>query len=255
MVDNKIIDLYSIIRLTKYAVNTIKNHRLMFVTEINTVDVVKGLSKIGEPSNIDNPNANNSSSTSVPVPSTINTNTSNSNNSNNSTPASNYNSNATNSSNSGFKASSLSTSASSTSNSFNLNGSQPISSLSPYKDRNVINARVTSKTEVKKWTNERGEGRLFSVSLLDSSGEIRLTCFNDAVDQYFDLLQIGKIYEFSNFQVKIAKRQYGSIQNDYEIAVDSNTTIKAVLDEVSEIPKILYSFIPISKIAENKKDE
>ena len=255
MVDNKIIDLYSIIRLTKYAVNTIKNHRLMFVTEINTVDVVKGLSKIGEPSNIDNPNANNSSSTSVPVPSTINTNTSNSNNSNNSTPASNYNSNATNSSNSGFKASSLSTSASSTSNSFNLNGSQPISSLSPYKDRNVINARVTSKTEVKKWTNERGEGRLFSVSLLDSSGEIRLTCFNDAVDQYFDLLQIGKIYEFSNFQVKIAKRQYGSIQNDYEIAVDSNTTIKAVLDEVSEIPKILYSFIPISKIAENKKDD
>lgn len=241
LVDNKTIEVNSIVRLTKYAVNSIKNHRLVFVAEIAVEDIIKGMPRMGEPSNIDNPTA-------APVPS--NTHVA-------SAPAVVVNPNNTyintSSSNStGFKSSSTTVSAN---NTFNSVTCQPISSLSPYKDRNVINARVTSKTEVKKWTNERGEGRLFSVSLLDSTGEIRLTCFNDAVDQYFDLLQVGKIYEFANFQVKIAKRQYGSIQNDYEIAVDSNTTIKAVLDEVSEIPKIHYSFVSINKIVDNKKDD
>ena len=247
LVENKTIEVNSIVRLVKYGVNSIKNHRLVFVAEIAVDDVIKGMPRMGEPSNIDNPtaaaapsNTNMNSAPVTPAPSAsfsaapISTNTYASNN------------------NSGFKPSSSTVAPS---NSFNSTTCQPISSLSPYKDRNVINARVTAKTEVKKWTNERGEGRLFSVSLLDSSGEIRLTCFNDAVDQYFDLLQIGKVYEFANFQVKIAKRQYGSIQNDYEIAVDSNTTIKAVLEDVSEIPKIHYSFVPINKIVDNKKDD
>lgn len=244
LVDNKIIEVNSIVRLTKYAVNSIKNHRLVFVAEIAVEDVIKGMPRIGEPSNIDNPTA---APSNVPVASTPAA-----------APAVNQTSTYVNTSisntSSGFKPSSTSVSSSSN-NTFNSTACQPISSLSPYKDRNVINARVTSKTEVKKWTNERGEGRLFSVSLLDSTGEIRLTCFNDAVDQYFDLLQVGKVYEFANFQVKIAKRQYGSIQNDYEIAVDSNTTIKAVLEDVSEIPKVHYSFIPINKIVDNKKDD
>ena len=120
---------------------------------------------------------------------------------------------------------------------------QLISTLNPYKDRNTINARVTSKTEVKKWANERGEGRLFSVNLLDASGEIRLTCFNDTVDQYFDLLQVGKVYEFANFQVKIAKRKFG-VECDYELSVDSNTTIKAVLEDVSEILPFIIPLFP-----------
>ena len=89
---------------------------------------------------------------------------------------------------------------------------------------------------------------------MDSSGEIRLTCFNDTVDQYFDLLQVGKVYEFSNFQVKIAKRKFG-VECDYELSVDSNTTIKAVLEDVSEIPKVHYSFVAISKILEKQKDD
>lgn len=256
LVENKTIDVNNIIKVVKYGVNSIKNHRLMFIAEIATTDVMKGLGRIGEPVNIDNSagssgngNTSGTASTTVPIAQTNN-------NAPNPAPSAGINTPTNN----GFKPSSFSSSAAVqstviTSNPSTMSNCQPISSLSPYKDRNVINARVTSKTEVKKWTNDRGEGRLFSVSLLDSSGEIRLTCFNDHVDQFFDLLQIGKVYEFANFQVKIAKRQYGSIQNDYEIAVDSNTTIKPVLEESSEIPKIHYSFIPISKIVDSKKDD
>lgn len=251
LVDNKIIELNSIVRLVKYGVNSIKNHRLVFVAEIGTEDVVKGMGRVGEPTNIDNPtvvSTGSASNTSTATPSAYNNTTS--------APVSNpANSYSAPSNNAGFKPSSSTVNSNANTNNSAASSSQPISSLSPYKDRSVIKARVTSKTEVKKWTNDRGEGRLFSVSLLDSSGEIRLTCFNDSVDQYFDLLQVGKVYEFANFQVKIAKRQYGSIQNDYEIAVDSNTTIKAVLDEIIEIPEVLYSFVPISKMVDNKKDD
>ena len=238
LVESKVVELNSIIRLSKFVVNSIKNHRLIWVTEIVTSDVIKGTSRIGEPLNIDS--ATNNGSSNAPVNSAF------------SAPAAKpvYTSNTVANapaSNSGFKPSSSTPSHSNP-------AIQLISALSPYKDRNTINARVTTKTEVKKWINERGEGRLFSVNLLDSSGEIRLTCFNDAVDQYFDLLQVGKVYEFSNFQVKIAKRKFG-VDSDYELSVDSNTTIKAVLEEVSEIPKVHYSFIPISKILEKQKDD
>lgn len=241
LVESKVIELNSIVRLVKYVVNSIKNHRLIWVTEISTIDVIKGNARIGEPLNIDNPNG----STVAPVPTPVPAMSKVVSNSSASAPTSTV-SPAQN----GFKPSSSTPVNPALSNP----AIQLISALSPYRDRNTINARVTSKTEVKKWTNERGEGRLFSVNLLDSSGEIRLTCFNDTVDQYFDLLQVGKVYEFSNFQVKIAKRKFG-VECDYELSVDSNTTIKAVLDDISEIPKIHYSFVQISKIAEKQKDD
>lgn len=134
---------------------------------------------------------------------------------------------------------------------------QTIDSLTPYKDRNQIRARVTTKSQIKKWTNERGEGRLFSVTFLDHTGEIRMTCFNDVADKYFDLLQENKVYDISNFQVKLAKRQYGgSVQNDYEITADVHTVVTPVLDDsISHLPSIHYAFTPIAQIAEKNKDE
>lgn len=247
LVDSKVIELNSVVRLVKFVVNSIKNHRLIWVTEIGTADVIKGSSRIGEPLNIDTAGTSGTSgasgsSTTATAPSTL----ASASSAPVAKPAYNPSTNAP-ANNSGFKPSS-STPA------YSNPAIQLISALSPYKDRNTINARVTTKTEVKKWTNERGEGRLFSVNLLDSSGEIRLTCFNDAVDQYFDLLQVGKVYEFANFQVKIAKRKFG-VECDYELSVDSNTTIKAVLEDIAEIPKVHYAFVQISKIIDKQKDD
>jgi len=231
LIDSKVIEVNAIVRLVKYAVNSIKNHRLVFIGEIGLEDVMRAPGRIGEPSNID------SAPTSAPAPVATHgfaPTTVGSTPSVTPTPAA----------------------AAATRSLASIPASiQPIAALSPYKDRSEIRARVTSKSDIKKWTNERGEGRLFSISLLDSSGEIRLTCFNDSVDQFYDLLQIGKVYDFANFQVKIAKRQFGPVQNDYEISVDSNTTIKCVLDDVGEIPTIHYAFVPISSLVSAKKDD
>ena len=49
----------------------------------------------------------------------------------------------------------------------------PIGSLNPYKQRWSIRARVTTKGERREWSNSRGKGSLFSVSLLRLSWQLR----------------------------------------------------------------------------------
>jgi len=54
----------------------------------------------------------------------------------------------------------------------------------------VIKARVTNKPPIRTWSNSRGEGKLFSIDLLDDSGEIRCTAFRDACDKFYDMIEV-----------------------------------------------------------------
>lgn len=58
----------------------------------------------------------------------------------------------------------------------------------------VIKARVTNKSAIRTWSNSKGEGKLFSVDFLDESGEIKATAFRDAVDKFYDMLQVLSCY-------------------------------------------------------------
>jgi replication factor A1 len=47
---------------------------------------------------------------------------------------------------------------------------------------------------MKRWSNARGEGVLFSIDLLDGAGgEIRGTFFKDAAEKFFGILEEGKV--------------------------------------------------------------
>ena len=46
----------------------------------------------------------------------------------------------------------------------------PISGLNMYSNRWTIRAKVSGKSDIKTWSNAKGEGSLFSMELLDSSG-------------------------------------------------------------------------------------
>ncbi len=54
----------------------------------------------------------------------------------------------------------------------------------------AIRARVTGKSDIRTWSNSKGEGKLFNVELLDDSGEIKMTGFNQSVDQFYDMLEV-----------------------------------------------------------------
>lgn len=105
----------------------------------------------------------------------------------------------------------------------------PIEGLSPYAHKWTIKARCTHKSEIKHWHNKNGEGKLFSVNLLDESGEIRATGFNDQCDMLYDLLQEGSVYYVSSpCKVQLAKKQFTNLNNDYELTFERDTVVEKV---------------------------
>lgn len=59
-----------------------------------------------------------------------------------------------------------------------------------YVFRWVIKVRVTNKSPIKTWSNSRGEGKLFSMDLIDESGEIRCTAFRDQCEKFYDMIEV-----------------------------------------------------------------
>ncbi|RCV06480.1 hypothetical protein SETIT_1G166000v2 [Setaria italica] len=126
----------------------------------------------------------------------------------------------------------------------------PISALHPYDTRWTIKARVTAKTAVKHWNNARGTGRLFSFDLLDGEGgEIRAVCFKEAVDQFYDLIEVDKVYLISRGSVRPAQKQFNALNNDNEITLEALTSsVEICSSDDYNIPRAQYNFRQISEI-------
>lgn len=123
----------------------------------------------------------------------------------------------------------------------------PIDSLSPYQNKWVIKARVMAKSNIRTWSNQKGEGKLFNVDLCDESGEIRLTAFQNAVDKFYDMIEVDKVYYISKCSIKAANKTYSKLNNDYEMQTNNDTVIQECLDD-TQIPAIKYNFVPIADI-------
>ncbi|KAJ0881961.1 putative replication factor A protein [Helianthus annuus] len=130
----------------------------------------------------------------------------------------------------------------------------PIAALNPYQGRWAVKARVTAKGDLRRYNNAKGDGKVFSFDLLDSDGgEIRVTCFNAVVDRFYDTIEVGKVYIISKGSLKPAKKNFNHLNNEWEIFLESSSTIDLCPDEDSSIPQQQFSFKPIMEIetAEN----
>lgn len=126
----------------------------------------------------------------------------------------------------------------------------PIVSLTPYQNKWTIKARVTQKGNVREWKNARGEGKLFSFTVLDESGDIRATCFKEEVDKFYDMLETGKAYYISNATLKPANKQYNNTTHDYEMTLRRETIINPCEEsEIGNLPKVSYNFVAVSKLS------
>ncbi|PAN16851.1 hypothetical protein PAHAL_3G091100 [Panicum hallii] len=125
----------------------------------------------------------------------------------------------------------------------------PVAQLNPYQERWTIKARVTSKTDLRHYTNNKGPGKVFSFHLLDAQGgEIRATCFNVQADQFFDLIEVDKVYLISRGSLKPAQKKFNPLNHEYEITVDFRTSIEVFPSDDSSIPRQQYNFHQISEI-------
>lgn len=124
----------------------------------------------------------------------------------------------------------------------------PIASLNMYQNRWTIRARVTAKSDIRTWSNAKGEGSLFSVDLLDSSNmDIRATFFKEAVDKFYTMLQEGKVFTFSGGRLKLANAQFNTCKSNFEITFDQNSEIH-LDNDAGDIKEQVYDFVKIANL-------
>uniref|UniRef100_A0A1A9W3T9 Replication protein A subunit n=1 Tax=Glossina brevipalpis TaxID=37001 RepID=A0A1A9W3T9_9MUSC len=133
--------------------------------------------------------------------------------------------------------------------SINSGLTNPIASLSPYHNKWIIKARVTAKSAIRTWSNAKGEGKLFSMDLMDESGEIRATAFRDQCDKFYNIIQVDQVYYISKCQLKPANKQFSTLKNDFEMTFTNETVIQLCEEQASGIPEIKYDLVPISQVA------
>ncbi|KAL2866347.1 replication factor A subunit protein RFA1 [Aspergillus lucknowensis] len=130
----------------------------------------------------------------------------------------------------------------------------PIESLSPYAHKWTIKARCTSKSTIKSWHGRNGDGTLFSVNLLDDSGEIRATAFNEQCTALYDLFQEGGVYYISSpCRVQLAKKQFTNLNNDYELTFERDTLVEKAEDQ-NDVPQVRFNFTTIGDLQSVEKD-
>ena len=70
----------------------------------------------------------------------------------------------------------------------------PIEALNPYNGKWTIKARVTQKHDKRSWSNARGEGTLFKITVVDAHGcEIEGCFFKQDCEKWYPLLQEGRV--------------------------------------------------------------
>ncbi|GLC43682.1 hypothetical protein PLESTM_001504100 [Pleodorina starrii] len=127
----------------------------------------------------------------------------------------------------------------------------PISALNPYTARWAIRGRVTAKGELRRWTNVKGEGKVFSFDLLDrGGGEIRVTAFGAEAEKFFESIEVGAIYQVSKASLTQKKPQFNHTSHDYEIRLDRNSLVERVPEdqETAQIPNISFNFRKITDL-------
>ncbi|KCV67488.1 hypothetical protein H696_06009 [Fonticula alba] len=132
---------------------------------------------------------------------------------------------------------------------------QPIASISRFLNKWTICGRVTVKSPVKHWSRPDGrEGQLFSFNLLDSSGEIRCTAFNETAEYLNQVIAVGKVFSVSRCRVVDAKKQFSGLAHNFEISIDNSSDVVEQDSADSSIPQDSMTFVKYSQLPETEKN-
>lgn len=130
-----------------------------------------------------------------------------------------------------------------------------INALTPFTTKWTICARVETRSAVRTFKSKAGnDGKLFNVTLVDKSGEIRGTGFTEFTEQYYDKMEPGSVFIISGARVNAANKKFSTLKHDYEIMFDRGTKIERADSYAESVPKMVADFTPIEKLPETAVD-
>ncbi len=127
----------------------------------------------------------------------------------------------------------------------------PINALNSYQNRWTIKARVTAKSDIRRYSNARGEGKFFSFDLLDGQeGEIRVVGWNDQCDRFYNQVEEGRVYYLSKASLRNKRGNYNQTRHQFEIHLESNSQLELAEDEYDNGVKIKTTSFNFQKISD-----
>ncbi|XP_049795806.1 replication protein A 70 kDa DNA-binding subunit-like isoform X2 [Schistocerca nitens] len=126
----------------------------------------------------------------------------------------------------------------------------PIPDLSPGQKEWEIKARVVNKTEIKRYLNNKGEGKRFSMELVDNSGHIHATAFGEQCDEFYDLIEEGRVYFISRGKLNPTNKKFTSVNHRYQMTFTRWTTVRPCKKDDTSIPHIAFNFVSLNKLAD-----
>ena len=63
---------------------------------------------------------------------------------------------------------------------------------------------------------------------------------------FYELLQTGQVYTISKATIKAANKQWSTVDNEYEMTLDSSTSIVHVSNS-DDVPEVKYNTIEFSR--------
>uniref|UniRef100_A0A6G1SHJ3 Replication protein A subunit n=1 Tax=Aceria tosichella TaxID=561515 RepID=A0A6G1SHJ3_9ACAR len=124
-----------------------------------------------------------------------------------------------------------------------------IGELTPYIGKWVVKGRCISKSGIREYTNAKGNGKVFSFTLADKTGEVKITAFNADCERVFPYVEPTKVYILGRASVKSADKRYTTA--DFEITLNQDSLLEEVTDSAvaGDIPMAKFNFCSIGSLA------
>jgi hypothetical protein len=124
-----------------------------------------------------------------------------------------------------------------------------ISMLDPHLTSWTVRGRILQKANMHHYTNYKGPGKVFSFLIADSSGEIRISAFNEIADKFYDVIEEKAVFYVSGGKIKEANKKFSTANNKYEAWAGRETVILQCTEADDAAPgDMKYNFVKISDI-------